>query len=114
MVTTNGHVSTPAADTPSGCSVGQDSPGWLSGRRGLVVGAAIAAATTALALGQHWLAVADLVPLLFVLPCAVMMFHCMKGMKREAQTDGAQTSLQNASNLPASEAKLTEPAGWAG
>ena len=114
MVTTNGHVSAPAADSSSGYSVVQGSPDWLGGRRGLVVGAAIAAATAALALGQHWLAVADLVPLLFVLPCAVMMFHCMKGMKREAQTDGAQTSLPNASNPPASEVKPTEPAGWAG
>jgi hypothetical protein len=43
-----------------------------------------------------------------------MMFHCIKGMKPEAQTDGAQTSLQNASNLPASEVKPTEPVGWAG
>jgi hypothetical protein len=114
MVTTNSHVSAPAADISSGYSVVQGSPGWLSGRRGLVVGAAIAAATIALALGQQWLAVADLVPLLFVLPCAVMMFHCVKGMKREAQTDGAQTSLQNASELPASEVKPTEPVGWAG
>ena len=114
MVTTNGHVSAPAADGPSGYSVVQGAPGWLSGRRGSVVGAAIAAATTALALGQHWLAVADLVPLLFVLPCAVMMFHCMKGMTREAQTDGAQTSLPNTSNPPASEVKRTEPTGWAG
>ena len=113
MVMTNGRLSASAADTSSGYSVVQGSPGWLSGRRGLGVGAAIAAASAALALG-HWLAVADLVPLLFVLPCAVMMFHCMKGMKREAQTDGAQTSLQNASNLPASEVKPTEPAGWAG
>jgi hypothetical protein len=114
MVTTNGHVSAPGADSSSGYNVVQGSPGWFSGRRGLVVGAAIAAATAALALGQHWLAVADLVPLLFVLPCAVMMFHCMKGMKRETQTDGAQTSLQNASNLPASEVKPTESVGWAG
>ena len=114
MGTTNGQVTTPAAVGSSGYDVVQGSPGWLSGRRGLLVGAAMAAATIALALGQHSLAVADLVPLLLVLPCAVMMFHCMKGMKREAQTDGAQTSLQNASNLPASEVKHTEPAGWAG
>jgi len=113
MVTTNGHVSAPAADSPSGYSVVQGSPGWLNGRRGLVVGAATAAATAALALGQHWLAVADLMSLLFVLPCALMMFHCMKGMKREAQTDGAHTSLQSASNLSASEVKPTERAGWA-
>jgi hypothetical protein len=56
-----------------------------------------------------------LVPLLFVLPCVVMMFHCVNGMKRETQTDGAQTSLQNGvPNLPASEPKPSEPVGWAG
>jgi len=36
-------------------------------------------AGAALALSQHWLTVVDLVPLLFVVPCAVMMFMCMKG-----------------------------------
>jgi len=113
MVTISGHGNAPA-DSSSGYSLVQGSPGRFSGRRGLVVGAALAAAATALALGQHWLAVADLLPLLFVLPCALMMFHCMKGMKRGAQTDGAQISLQNASDLPASELKPTEPVGWAG
>jgi hypothetical protein len=60
-------------------------PGWFDGRRGLVIALAVAAAAVAIAAGQHWLAVADLVPLLFVLPCAVMMFTCMKGMNRGEQ-----------------------------
>ena len=112
MGTTNGQVTTPAAEVHLGYGVVPDSPGWLSGRRSLVAAVAIAAATTALALGQHWLAVADLVPLLFVVPCAAMMFHCMKGLKRETQTDGAQTSFQDGeSSLPASEMKPTEPVG---
>jgi hypothetical protein len=42
--------------------------------------------------GQHWLAIADLVPLLFVLPCAVMMLKCMKGTNRGPQTRTAQAS----------------------
>ena len=68
----------------------------------------------ALALSQHWLAIADLVPLLAVLPCAVMMFHCMKGMNHGQQTDTVQASLQNeASSLPTSEANATDPARWA-
>jgi len=53
---------------------------WLSGRRGVVIVIAVAAiaAAAALALSQSWLAVADLVPLLYVLPCAAMMFVCMR------------------------------------
>jgi hypothetical protein len=39
----------------------------------------------ALALTQHWLAVAELGPLLFLLPCALMMFMCMKGMNHGQQ-----------------------------
>ena len=65
-------------------------PGWLSGRRGLIIVAMVIAASVALTVGQHWLAIADLVPLLFVLPCAVMMFMCMKGMNHGPQTDTAQ------------------------
>lgn len=34
----------------------------------------------ALAVGANWIAFATLVPLLYVLPCAAMMFMCMKGM----------------------------------
>jgi len=55
----------------------------------------VAAAATALALGQQWLTVAGLVPLLFVLPCAAMMFMCMKGMNHGHQTGTTQASGQN-------------------
>jgi choline-glycine betaine transporter len=115
MGTTNGQVTAPAAGGSSCLGAGQTSPGWLTGRHGLVVGAAGAAAAVALALSQHWLAIADLVPLLAALPCAAMMFHCMSGMNRGQQTDAAQASLQNeAPNLPTSEAKTVEPVRWAG
>ncbi len=115
MGTTNRQMTTPAAGGSSGHGAAQGSPGWLSGRRGLVLGLAAAAAAIALALSQHWFAIADLVPLLAVLPCAAMMFHCMKGMNRGQQTDTAQASLQNeAPSLPTSEAKATEPVSWAG
>jgi hypothetical protein len=107
---TNDQVTTPTAGGSSCHGAGQDSPGWLSGRRGLVVGVAVAAAAIALELSQHWLSVAELVPLLVVLPCAVMMFTCMKGMNRGQQADTAQTSLQNgAATLPAPQVKATEP-----
>jgi hypothetical protein len=60
-------------------------------------------------LSQHWLAIANLVPLLVVLPCAVMTFTCMKDMNRGQQADTVQISLQNAApTLPASEAKTIE------
>jgi len=46
----------------------------------------------ALALNQHWLTIADLPLLLFLLPCGLMMLHCMKGMNHGQQTAGAQAS----------------------
>jgi hypothetical protein len=49
-------------------------------------------AALALALNQHWLTVADLPLLLFLLPCAVMMLHCMKGMNHGQQTAGVQAA----------------------
>ena len=79
METTNTPVPTPAAGGSSCHAPGQGRRGWLSGRRGLVVAAVAVTSAAALALDQHWLAVADLVPLLFVMPCAAMMFMCMKG-----------------------------------
>jgi hypothetical protein len=110
MGTTNARVTTPAAGGSSFHGSGQGSPGWLGGRRGLVVGVAVAAAAIALVLSQHWLAVVDLVPLLLILPCAVMMFHCVTGMNRGQQTNTVPTSPQNElPTLPVSQAKATEP-----
>src|SRR5260370_35924657 len=115
MGTANRQMTTPAAGGSSCHGAAQGSPGWLSGRRGLVLGVAVAGAAIALAVSQHWLAIADLVPLLAVLPCAVMMFHCVKGMNRGQQTGTAQASLQNeATSPPTSEAKATDSVKWAG
>jgi hypothetical protein len=115
MGTANRQMTTPAAGGSSCHGAGQGSPGWLSGRRDLVVGVPVAAAAIALALSQHWLAIADLVALLTVFPCAVMMSHCMKGMNRGQQTDPAQASPQNEPpSLPTSEAKATDSVKWAG
>jgi hypothetical protein len=115
MGTTNAQMPAPAAGGSSCHGAGQGSLGWLSGPRGLVVGMAAAAAAIAMALSQHWLAIADLVPLLAVLPCAVIMFHCMQSMNRGQQIDTAQASLENqAPSLPTSEARTVEPVRWAG
>jgi hypothetical protein len=51
---------------------------WLSSRRGLVIVGASAAAGIALALSQQWLSARDLLPLLYLLPCAVMMAMCAR------------------------------------
>ena len=80
METTSVQMTTPAA------------PSWLSGRRGLVIAMGVAAATAALAADRHWLAIADLVPLLFVLPCVVMMIKCMKGTNRTPHIGTTQAS----------------------
>lgn len=67
---------------------------WIQRHRGLIIGTAFAAAATALALSQHWIAAAALLPLLYVLPCAVMMFMCMKGMNHGEQP-AAQVPVRN-------------------
>src|SRR5260221_14164683 len=91
METTNHLTTTPAAAGSSSChSASQGSGSWLSRRRGLVFGGGAIVAGTAFALSQHWLTVAELTPLLYLLPCALMMLMCMKGMNRGQQTGGAQ------------------------
>jgi hypothetical protein len=94
METENGQ----AVIQPSGSfchSTGQGLSGWFS--RGLVIAAAVAlvAATGALAVGQHWVAAASLLPLLYLLPCATMMFMCMRGLSHVQQAGAAQTSSRN-------------------
>jgi hypothetical protein len=63
----------------------------LGRRRGLVIAGALAAGGTSLAVWQHWLTIAELSPLFFTLPCAAMMFGCMKGMNHRQQPDTAQS-----------------------
>jgi hypothetical protein len=90
MKTTNDLITTPATAGHSSChGGGQGSGGWLSRRRGLVFGGGAIVAVIALALSQHWLTVIQLTPLLFLLPCALMMLMCMKGMNHGQQTAGA-------------------------
>lgn len=91
METANHLVPISTAAGSSSCHGGRrSSGGWLSRRRGLVIGGVVVAAAIALALGQHWLTIAALTPLLFLLPCALMMFMCMKGHGR--QTDQASAT----------------------
>lgn len=65
---------------------------WLRRRRGLVIAGVIVAGLMALALNQHWLALASLTPLLFLLPCLAMMFMCMKGMSHSEKAGASEAS----------------------
>jgi hypothetical protein len=50
--------------------------------RGLLFITVLAAALAALAVSQNWIAFATLLPVLYVLPCAVLMYMCMKDTKQ--------------------------------
>jgi hypothetical protein len=71
---------------------GSPTQSWLANRRGWVVLGSAAVAGTGLALGEGWVTVAGLAPVLYTLPCAAMMMFCMKGMSRGMQTTQGQTS----------------------
>jgi hypothetical protein len=80
METTNHLVTTSTAASNSSCHRADGPPGgWLNQRQALIVGGVAIAAAIVIALGQQWLTIAALAPLLFLLPCAVMMFMCMRG-----------------------------------
>ncbi|MBY0320272.1 MAG: DUF2933 domain-containing protein [Reyranella sp.] len=57
-------------------------------------------AGTGLALSQHWLGIASLLPLLVVLPCMAMMFMCMKGMNHGQQTDSTTARSSASGGTP--------------
>jgi hypothetical protein len=85
---------------------------WQKRPRGIVIALAVASAAL-IALGQHWLAISDLVPLLIVLPCAAMMFKCMQGMNRGPQTDtSARSDTPTAPDTP--NQRKPEPVHWSG
>lgn len=54
----------------------------LGGRRGLLLIVVAVIAGLALALDQRWLLAAQLMPLLFLVPCMLMMFMCMRGHRQ--------------------------------
>jgi len=97
----NDRAVAPANDSFSRYVVGSGSPSWLRRWYGLVIAGVVTAGVVALALSQRWLAVADLAPLLFILPCAAMMFICMKGMNHGQQNDSAQASARNETSTTA-------------
>jgi hypothetical protein len=79
-------------------------PGWLSKRRGWLILGGAAVAGTGVALGEGWVTIAGLTPILYSLPCAVMMLFCMKGMSRGMQTqDQAQNQTAPVTPAPAAD-----------
>ena len=55
---------------------------WYSGWRPLAALGALAVVLAALGLSLNWIAFATLLPLIYVLPCAAMIYVCMKHTKR--------------------------------
>ena len=65
-----------------GSSSGRATTKWL-------IIASVVLALGAAAFGSVWFGVAAVLPLLYVLPCLVMMGMCMKGMRRTSDTNGS-------------------------
>ena len=57
--------------------------GSLRGGRAAVL-AAVALAIAAIAFGSAWFGFAAILPLLYLLPCAAMLYFCQKGMNNPA------------------------------
>lgn len=53
-------------------------PGFLRGRKGMLIAAAVVGLIALLA-GWTWLGAAAVLPLLYILPCAAMLAMCMRG-----------------------------------
>jgi Protein of unknown function (DUF2933) len=79
METANSLVRTRTASDPSRHRFGQ--------HRSVIIAVTLAAAVAAFALSQYWLPAATFAPLILLVPCAVMMFMCMRGMNRSEQAN---------------------------
>ncbi|TXH38892.1 MAG: DUF2933 domain-containing protein [Rhodospirillaceae bacterium] len=88
METTNAPL--PRSHGSSCHGTGQSSGSLFSRHRELFLAGGAAALALGLALSQHWVTLAALAPLLYVLPCAVMMFMCMRGMGHKPQAGSSQ------------------------
>jgi len=60
-------------------SISPKAKNWLSGRRGMLTLLGVAG-IAAIGSGWYWLGFAAIAPVLYLLPCAVMMAMCAKGM----------------------------------
>ena len=76
-------ASMPPASAAGAASSAAKRFGWLRGRRAAVL-AAGALAVAAFAFGSAWFGFAAVLPLLYLLPCAAMLYFCQKGMNNPA------------------------------
>lgn len=83
---------------------------WIKRRR-LLVGAA-AIVVLGLGLGWNWLAAIGALPILFVLPCVLMMGMCMKGMGSNNASGSSSQNKQPAGS--ADSASTFNPASLPG
>jgi hypothetical protein len=81
---------------------------WLTGFA-IAAATIAAAAATALALSWHWIALVDLVPVLYLLPCTLMMVRCMKGMDHRQQAETAQDPRRPESPAAVRQPELARP-----
>ena len=68
----------PIADVRDGKGFGP----WLRWPRSVIAATALVVSAAAVALGLHWIPLADLAPLLFVAPCFAMMIMCMRNSSK--------------------------------
>src|SRR5258708_24129124 len=105
METTNALIRPSTVADGSACHGADRSSGSSIGRwRGLAIAGVVIAVGMTVAFSQHWLAVASLAPLLFVLPCAVMMFICMKSMDHGQET-GTKPASARDQTAPTTDAR---------
>ena len=71
-------VTTPTADVRDGKGFGP----WLRWPRSVIGASALVVSAAAVAVGLHWIPLADLAPLLFVAPCFAMMIMCMRNSSK--------------------------------
>jgi len=71
-------------------------PTYLRGRTGLLL-AVVALGATGVFAGWQWFGAAAMLPLLYTLPCAVMMVMCMRGNSGtgNAPTDSNSSSTES-------------------
>ena len=104
METTNAPL--PRSHGSSCHRTGQRSGNLFSRHRELILAGGAVALALGLALSEHWVTLAALAPLLYVLPCAVMMLMCMKGIGHKPQFDNSQDTTN------AKKAANTSPEFW--
>jgi hypothetical protein len=79
---------------------------WFMSWRGFAIAGAAAAAAIVLALSEQWLSARDLLPLFYLLPCAVMLAMCAKGMS-QCDSHGSGSGKTQAGNTPTDQTSKT-------